>query len=253
MKIATIVPTDHLRLIKRDDYCMALAHIALKDREYRRWFRKTARSGRHVLLDNGAAELGAGMTSHVVLLAAKQVMAHEIVLPDVISDGDATLHTSQNAYDMFVPKRNPSWRIMAVPQGKSLQEYRATVLEMLKWPHVRALGISRFVVDLDVVPDRLTLLEAIPEIVKSDRDIHLLGCPGDPIEAHHIDQAFPNRIRGIDSGIAAIYTQAGMSLRDGPKPQVELDFAGTLDSRLLVQNIRDWRCRATTGKWWFNT
>lgn len=249
MKIATIVPTAHLDLTRHETYHLALAQIAMRDKAYRRWFRQAAwRHGSFVMVDNGAAELGAGVQTRVLKRAAHLIDAHEVVLPDVVSNGSATRVASREGRRVW---GSSDRRRMAVPHGATLEEYRNVAMEFLSWPDVQTIGISRFVVDHGLVPNRIELLHLMPEIVNSNRAIHLLGCSGDPGEAYYIERAFPNRVRGIDSGIAAIYTQAGRSIRDGPKPQIELDFGGTLDAELLALNIRDWRIRVASGVWYY--
>ena len=244
MKIATILPTHYLGLESNNDYHLCLAHL-MGDKEYARFFKEQSRKGRFVMMDNGVVETGVPMQMNELIDLAIQWDVWEVILPDAINDMDQTiLRGAKGMFDYFRlrHKMNFDFHLAAVPQGDTKEEWVACVKEMLTWP-IRTIGISRFV--MKYYNSRLEALNAVPELIASDKQIHLLGCPGDPDEMFQIRCAFPGRIRGVDSGIAAMYTQEGMYMGDGqPKPIVELDFQGQgLDEDLLIRNVDFWRAR----------
>ena len=62
----------------------------------------------------------------------------------------------------------------------------------------------------------------------------------------NIERGFPNRIRGVDSGLPVFYTLADKKLTyHSERPQdIELDFDHEFDQfdrRLLESNVRMWK------------
>lgn len=244
MKIATILPTEYLGLEMRNDYHLCLAHL-LGDARYGEFFKHQARKGNLVMMDNGVVETGEPMDIHELITLADHHGVHEMVLPDKIYSKQETLMRGGRAMFYFYKKRSEMEHdidLVAVPQGADAREWAICVKEMLEWP-VKTIGISRFI--YRYFPSRAEALRSVPELVDSDKEIHLLGCPNDPREIYEVEQAFPGRVRGVDSGIAAMYTQVGKYAGDGdPKPDVELDFSNdALDEGLLQRNVEWWRNR----------
>lgn len=237
MKVATIVPTRHLPLIAGGDYYMALAHL-VRDPEYAAFYRIQSALGNYVLLDNGVVETGTPMGIHELLETAESIKATEIILPDVIGDAETTLLQARECIPLA---QSRGLKVLAVPQGRTPSEWAACLRELLSWYEVNTIGISRF----SPVP-RLEALWLVPELRASNKEIHLLGCGGDPEqEVRAIEWAFPGRIRGVDSGVASFYTKGWEVMLPGkPRPQVEVDFANdVLNEGLLRENIQIWRNR----------
>lgn len=248
MKLATILPSPHLDLGEEDDFHMALADVAARDPFYLSRFRDYAtRGGTFVLLDNGAAENGRSIGLRQLARVAGAMQPHEVVLPDAVGDREETLRLGREALASGLLDQ---YRLMAVPQGSTAEEWLRCLREMHTWP-VEAVGISRFVVNNGLFRSRAEALDlADQEHLLDGLDVHLLGCPADPIEIYEIAQR--TRVpRSVDSGIAAIYAQAGLELREGvPKPDRILDFHGAIeDTDLLYRNIRAWTHRAVNGSW----
>ena len=247
MKIATILPNRYLSLEDENDYHLCLAHL-LHDRTYREWFKEKSMRGDWVIMDNGVVETGKAMEMRRLIELGQEVGVSEIILPDEIHNKDETIFLGMDAmaeYAMLTGKDflNGNLPLMAVPQGDTAREWIDCVKHMLDWP-VRTIGISRFV--NKYFTSRLRALECVPELMNSGKEIHLLGCPGDPIEFHHVEKAFPGRIRGIDSGVAVIFATAGVLMGHEPdkKPNVEIDFFGDgLDPWVVSENVDFWRRR----------
>lgn len=247
MKIADIVPVAHLEDVNTEvDYALALAQVAIASPDYLYHFAAMEDTGAHLILDNGAAELGQAVEPGDLLGVAYALGPDEVVLPDVVGNARATLKAGRA---LLGHRALEGIGLMAVPQGSSLGEWRWCLDQMLEWP-ISAVGISRFAWNLPLLPGRVNLLEHCDKLLDSDLAIHLLGCPGDPIEIYEVEQRFPGRVRGADSGIAAICAIDGVEMGPGfQKPGVPLDFFATADAALLARNLRAWRTRATTGEW----
>lgn len=244
MQIATILPVKDLEMRRDRDYNMALAHL-VDVKAYREFFRSQSDDGKFVLMDNGVVETGVPMPIAELLDRAETIGATEMVLPDMLRNKDETLRLGREAMTaIFADPRQTKFSLLAVPQGSTKEEWRECVLEMLTWP-VKAIGISRFV--NAYYDHRKDALADVPELLASNKEIHLLGCAGDPKEMWEIEEAHGHgRIRGVDSGIASIYAQAGKKMSGRTKkPDNELDFLtdDTSGDELLKYNVEWWEKR----------
>lgn len=256
LRIATIVPTLYLTMTESENYRLALAHL-LHNQAYANFFRQEPKhnsdSGHYVIMDNGVVETGEPFTDMSLFAAACKIFPNEIVLPDWSRDAGRTFRASRDgarkilsAYDDLEESRETPIsrpKFMYVPHGETQEQWRDSVLRVLDADFAHCMGISRLLVPR-LFKHRSEALNMVPELIDSKMQIHLLGCPSNPWEAYEIDQEFRHRIRGTDSGIAAIYTQAGLNMRNGQdKPQIELDFDGVLNRPLLAANITEWQDR----------
>lgn len=239
MKIATILPTQHLRIEDASDYHLCLAHHLCQDLTYAFFFREQVRRGAFVMLDNGAAENGVPMVIRHILYLSEILECQEIVLPDTIGDKNKTLADSYAAFSEVEESAQKGIRVMAVPQGRTPQEWKTCVMEMVSW-EVDTIGISKFIAPA-LFPSRLQALLELPELLEAKCDIHLLGYTGIEGEIGCIESLLPNRIRGVDSSIATLYTQIGQLLEDKGRPEISLDLTVGLDEKLLNLNIRRWK------------
>lgn len=243
MKVATILGIPYLYMEKDNDYHLCLAHL-LAHKEYADFFRERARHGDQVIMDNGVVETGLPMPWSLLKELADDVEATDLILPDKLYDSRATLEMGKAAikeYDGY-----PS--LTAVPQGRNFNEWKQCLREMLEWPAVTTIGISKFVGLFTT--SRVDVLKQVPELMESDMGIHLLGCISISDEPQDMEKAFPDRIWGIDSGIATICTQAGMRMTDfvvdGGRLDIPLDFfTKSLDLTLLYENVAFWRALCT--------
>jgi hypothetical protein len=239
MQIASIVPIPNLYLIKGKPYHMALAHLVQKSAPYADFYWAEANRGAHVLMDNGVVENGVPLPIEFLVNLASSCGAKEIVLPDVLFDRQTSLSMHRDAL-AALPE---GLGAIGVPQGKDQADWLKALDQVVELG-VPTIGISRFVSRF--FSDRFeALAKAMPRIPKG-MHIHLLGCIGDPLEIHTIEIAWPRRVRGVDSGIATLYTQVGQLMRWGaPKPTVELDSYTKLGEEMLAENIAWWegRCR----------
>jgi len=238
MKVATILGIPYLHLEQNNDYHLCLSHL-LADKDYMKFFREKSRRGYIVICDNGVVETGLPMAWSLLKELAEEVEATELILPDRLNNMSKTLALGEAA----IADWNGTPSLFAVPQGKNQQEWRACLIEMLSWP-VTTIGISKFVKPF--ANSRVEVIYGAPELLKSNRDVHILGCLSISDEVANLEKNFPGRIRGIDSGIAAICAQVGIKMSSyaetGGRLDIPLDFfANDLDIDLLTENVNWWR------------
>ncbi|MDW4907815.1 hypothetical protein RB628_21285 [Streptomyces sp. ADMS] len=75
---------------------VAAQHV-LSDPAYRSFFRHEAQRGAEIIVDNGVFDLGHALSAPDLIEAARAVGAREIILPDVMGDGPATMKASDEA------------------------------------------------------------------------------------------------------------------------------------------------------------
>jgi hypothetical protein len=252
MQVATIVPIAHLDEIRGEPYHMALAHIAGRSPRYRDFYRAEVDRGAFLLLDNGVVETGIPWLASAIYGMALHLNATEMILPDYIGDMRGTLQASFRGLSYIVQQRKRV-RAMAVPQGRTVAEWSHCAKMMSGWP-VDSFGISKFArfpgegyerLDLLRTEGGQAILEGSNLMTEEPFGIHLLGCAQNPFEITFARLAFPGRIRGVDSGVAAIATMHGATLRTtGERLPGPLDLEKALDPELLRQNLEIWR-RAT--------
>ena len=242
MKVATILPTNYLDIIEDRPYHMALAHLVGKDQEYTEFYRQQAEKGNYVILDNGVIETGKPMNIMQLVTCAKKIAADEIILPDVFQDDEATLN---NACEAIPIARHelPGVKLMAVPQGKTLEEW-VDCARMLLEMDIDVLGIPKVLTKMAGRDGRLMALLELGNLLRGI-EVHLLGCWENPIECTVIEKASQagriRPVRGVDSGIAYVYAREGMLITDGPRPSGDIHFdAKDADREKLIRNIEIW-------------
>ena len=242
MKAATILPTHYLPLIEDTDYHMCLAHLIGKDEKYTEFYKQIGKdSSKYLIMDNGVVEGDQRPITEIVKKAI-YVNANEIILPDVMLDKDATLEKSYDALQYI--KDNFPLKIMAVPQGKTIDEWLDCAITMIDWD-IDCLGIPKVLTKLGGRDARLEVLKMLGNKTRG-LDIHLLGCWNSSIELTMIASAELNRevrpIRGVDSVLAYVYSREGLLISDADRPAGYVDFsAHDVEEDLLKRNIFLWQ------------
>ncbi len=94
MKFAMEIPIPHLKqLSEHTDYDFALTHKVLQSGvrgKYTQFYKKQAKLGREVWLDNSFHELGYSVSANEISRAADMIMATHLVAPEVENDARAT-------------------------------------------------------------------------------------------------------------------------------------------------------------------
>lgn len=140
MKAALIPPIPDLPRYGVGDFHLLLSHL-LKDQRYYAHYTRERERGAYLVLDNSAHEEGEGNDPEVLLFNALAIRAQEVVVPDVLDDGPATVERSLEALEVWfegtstVNRRlihDLSPALMYVPQGKDEQEWKECLLELLR-------------------------------------------------------------------------------------------------------------------------
>lgn len=230
-KVAHIVPVSHLEDTVNNQYHMCLAHLVEENDEYAAHFAKMAVEGKFVLMDNGAAE-GAQLKPEALFEMYEEIEPTEIVLPDTLYEPASTIQKSR-AFLQMMQDRGIEYRTMAVPQGRTLEEWAACARIFVKDTRVSAIGVSKF---LNIATKdryvRFKACEILGNLMREyDRmdslEVHLLGCDEGPLIVKMCQEAYPF-VRGCDSAFAYLQAQAGkrMTLRDDRRPDGTIDFIG---------------------------
>lgn len=195
MKAALIVPNAHLDTHGHGDLHLLLAHL-MKVKSYVSHYQTERLKGAYLILDNSAHEYREGIGAAELLKFALKVKAQEIVVPDVLDDGPATVARAVEALeDWFEGTPSPDMYelnpvLMYVPQGAGKGEYWECVQELIdlhiymaKRKHSRrdfVLGVSKDYDDFSGgLMEILDTLEIIKDEMWADKEIrmhcHILG------------------------------------------------------------------------------
>jgi hypothetical protein len=244
MEVAFIAPTKFLPRYCQTGYHLALAHQVLIDSKYAQFYLEQSRAGAHVILDNSVIELGYPLADEDLVRAAKAVEAREVVIPDKPGDKERTLRYLLETGPPLRHFLGTSVRLMAVPQGRSADEWLECMETMLRRAPgvVNTIGIGKFlksireevIIELDMEFGRVGHLPI--------HDFHLLGTWGNPIEIRKLAQY--DWIRGVDTKLpvrlglrgTALHPVLGMLSRIRPEP---LLFEEDIDA---MPHITAWNC-----------
>lgn len=256
MRVALIPPNGMVHHTSLTDIQMVLANNIV-NLEQERWYTypyislhrsDTPWCCSHIILDNGACE-GELVTPEQLFLAAHKIAPHELIVPDVLRDSEATI----KAYQEFMPrfsewrKYYAGWpdlvrriRLMVVLQGKNATECMDMWRE-LEHEEIDIWGIPRHL----VLDDPMARLEIATRIraLDDNRPLHALGAETQyPDEVRHLGAY----IRSIDTSLPYVYGMAGIELHK-PDNWKHLDrsdtyFAPTaprarLSEQLCLKNV----------------
>lgn len=217
IKISHIVSSDLLDMIEGRDFYMCLANIASKDEKYCEFYKKQVQNGKFVLLDNGAAEADQ-MTLDVMWSVIEKINPSEVILNDSLLNGEETIKKSLEALK-FYEEKGYEGQYMFVPQGKNYEEWKECYKNM-DLSKISTIGVSKFVTSgWNDSNARYKCCFYINET----RSIHLLGCHENIDEVKRISKNFWN-VRSNDTAIAFIYAQANKKIREGNRPEGEINF-----------------------------
>jgi len=176
---------------------------------YHNYYRWRRACGDFLILDNGACE-GKLATAVQLMDMATRYMVNEVVIPDTLLDGDATV---QQAYKFEVVTRQwPQFRYMAVAQGQTYEGLLTCIDALAALPYVHTLAIPRHVENTVGPGTRYRLVEYIS--AECEQDIHLLGTNPMHMQELRAFGHFYRRfgVRGIDTASPYYYTMANKSL-----------------------------------------
>jgi hypothetical protein len=222
VKLALIPPFRHINAIRHTGYQMALpvhwSHAGAVNA-----FRAAHKRGDYIIMDNGVAEaemdpLVKTLGSQEVQERAYEISAHEIVLPDVMGDINATIRAVTDAFP-FVDIE--TFNFMGVLQGSTMDEIKTMVhFYRNETPFVTCLGIPRHL---------CTTLSSERARVEVAYYIRSTEAPGeDPIDIHllgtnpHVADEIAGygrhfrwlHVRGVDTSMPFHAALQGITLND---------------------------------------
>ncbi|MFD5722693.1 hypothetical protein [Streptomyces sp. NPDC127036] len=123
---------------------VAAQHV-LSDEIYRAFFAREAERGAEIIVDNGLFDLGYALPADSLVEAALAVSAREIILPDVMRDGAATLKASEKAAREIRELSGDAFRLCAVLHAADDDEWLRTYDAFVTsdWAGAIALPASR--------------------------------------------------------------------------------------------------------------
>jgi hypothetical protein len=164
VKLINNVPCKYVDQFKTDIEFILL-HKILDNKKYREYYVKQKNNGKYKILDNGAFELGKGISDNTLLEWAVKLNVNEVIAPDTFKDKDDTLAKLYSFLFAF-----PAFKIQAVPQGNNQKELMECLESMLQFTHIDVIGFNK-------LWDRHSLLfeEAVRRVYSMGKEVHLLG------------------------------------------------------------------------------
>lgn len=222
MHLINIFPLGNICMEYTQDMHMYLTHMVEK---YPMYADTACKSEGYKILDNSLIELGGAVDLERVLNAAETIGADEIILPDVFQDGPATVKAVEESLQYLTskyPNRNWPFKLMAVAQGSTIQEWYGCYQQLLAMPDVDVIGIPKVLAKMHP-QGRPYFVNELCELYRKPH--HLLGLwysIAELFEYRHLEQ-----IRSCDTvllGFMAKYGMSGLSVRpDGFTVDLERD------------------------------
>lgn len=219
MEVAHIVPTNYLNPLKNtftSNFYMVLAHQVVEDSKYYNFFRKRREEGAFIILDNSAFEFGNAIDDKFLLKAISLISPSEFILPDVLFEKDKTIKRVKTFLKRISDEKI---NLMAVPQGKDMNEWIECYLSLITIPQIKSIGIGaiyvnndNFKLDSNLQSGREIIFNQLEkrEILDKTKNYHLLGLS----DSGHLEidslKKYPY-IRSVDSSAAFIHGKDGYS------------------------------------------
>jgi hypothetical protein len=136
LQVALIPPVPALSKFGHGSFHLLLSHL-LQDKRYFDHYQAQRKHGAYLCLDNSAHENGQGDDPEVLMFNAVALNAQEVVVPDVLDDGVATIERVTSALEKwfeheYSPIRQLHPTLMYVPQGAHVKEWEMCLLECIR-------------------------------------------------------------------------------------------------------------------------
>jgi hypothetical protein len=270
IKICVITPISHLAEYgSLGEMDMSLTHMIIENPKgaYVRYCREQREKGRFVILDNSAFEMeqqGKGLDPDPVLDAALLIDPSEVIATDVLFQGEATVASTK----YFIERMKArgvlgKYQVMAVPQGRNMEEWWDCLEKILAIPKVDTIGLSKLSVPVSYFGEkessgncarsRIMVTEMMDKrLRKGLKPVHLLG--GDNWTPWEMKQqvTYP-WIRSNDSSCAVWYGMHNRTFNEEgkideiitKKPDLENEDPNTADeldlqTTQILENIVHW-------------
>ena len=196
------------------DYQLALPQGLDGFPTYLAAYRKARRDGSFIILDNGAAE-GLVYDSATLHAYAANLMANEIVVPDVLGDAPATFALAET----FAGTISEKFNYMGVVQGANVDELIWIVQQYSQMSWITTLGIPRHLLTsmqgLIGARARVVVAKYLHDTFPGRFKVHLLGT-----NPAHITEVWDYRnefslygVRGVDTSAPFNYAFANQPMQ----------------------------------------
>jgi hypothetical protein len=220
MKICHIIPADYVEACNQNSSThLLIAQEVLRNPAYRKNYLERSLKGDFIIMDTGSFEYGNPAPIEDIIKAYEAVQASEIVLPDCNLDGKVTFERILDALEKLEKGTCHPKSLMAVPQGKTEEEYMRCLYQILQIPEINTIGFSYGTMgkafekfDLPQFLLRSTAISYVNDhfdLRNSSKNFHCLGIGGHPMEVEFLklfgfirsadsSTAFACAIKGID-------------------------------------------------------
>ena len=230
MKFYTIPPNSHLDMMDHGDHYFGLAHLYVRDENYRRHFLTLRNRSPKVFitLDNSAAEHSL-VTEEVLLGITAELKPNEVIAPDVLFNKEQTLKNFSSFVGKMASKGLLSHTdIFACPQGKTKEEWLECYKQMVINPFVRCIGLSKIAVpkcwnnaegDTLIAQSRNECIKELSNKHLLIKPIHLLGMGEHTEFDYYLDNKIQN-IRSSDSCYTILAAYNGIDFEKGDTTRI---------------------------------
>lgn len=224
MKVCHIVPADYVEeCTQNSSMHLLISQEVLKNKKYReKYLRKHVMNGDFIIMDNGAFEYGNAAPLDDVIEAVEAVQAKEMVLPDCYLDGEITIKRVMSALNELEEKSYRPVSLMAVPQGKTQDEYMWCFSVLLTIDEIDTIGFSYGAINkafegYELPPSLLrpTVISFVNQhfnLESSNKEFHCLGIGGHPHEIEFLKKF--EFIRSVDSSMAFKCAVRGIDVKE---------------------------------------
>lgn len=233
LQLATITPKS---LLPVGPIALGLAHLLKGDEELQNSWRAL---DVYKILDNSAFELGSAYPIEDMVDLAFAIDAQEIVLPDEFRDGQETLKRVYDALtylykDVFANDNIP-FKIMAVPQGKTFEEWLKCYEALAADPRIDVISINRD--SSKYCGTRVDLLYFLEQrgMVHEDKEYHLLGMQDNILELETVNDNF-SWVRSIDSCFPWLIAKHNVDILPGEEDLV-MDVSKGVERSEFLRSI----------------
>jgi hypothetical protein len=235
--VGLIPPIPHLKQFGQGPFHLVLAHLLQSDKDYLKHYKAQARGGAYIMIDNSAHEQGSGQGLPQLLACLELLNPRpgrvQLVMPDVLWDGQATARTTLEAFHVLAQPLEKGIlerygaELCYVPQGKNRQEWEwcfhyltQAFIKLFPEDTPWCIGMSK---DYEVWwGGVLSLLNrtVYPTgvVIHRKPQVHLLGWGRKLWKLRTIVKSANVRIRSTDSAKPFVYASAGIRLEPWLKP-----------------------------------
>lgn len=207
MQLINIFPLGNICMEYQQDMHMYLTHMVEK---YSLYAEVARNAPGYKILDNSVIELGGTVSIERLVGAAEHIEADEIILPDAFQDGPATLTLVSSALQYLNkrwPNRDWPFKLMAVAQGKDIEEWYDCYQALLAMPDIDVIGIPKVLAKMHP-QGRPYFVNELCNLYKVDKEHHLLGVWYSMSEL--CEYRKPNLIRSCDTVLMGFMAKYGM-------------------------------------------